>query len=109
MATVTELQDFLFTTLKGIQDGTVDVDKAKAITEVANTMVNSAKVEVDFARVVGNVDSKFLQRQEYTPPKIPEKQVETTPALAEIPIKTKSVTANGGKIERDGPVTTHRM
>lgn len=108
MATVTELQEFLFETLKGIREGTVNTDKAKAITSVANVMVSSAKVEVDFANAVGNVDSKFLKRQDFT-------QLPSTPAEDRALEKTKtidqekSITANGGVLQKQGAVTRHTL
>lgn len=110
MATATELQDFLFETLKGIRDGSVNTDKAKAITSVANVMVSSAKVEVDFANAVGNVDSKFLQRLALTQPQLPSSPPEQPkPDSSQLIEQSKSTTANGGQIERDGAVTRHKL
>ena len=55
--TITDLRDIMFKTLRGIQDGTVDVDKAKAINDTAQTIINSAKVEVDFMKVTGHANA----------------------------------------------------
>jgi hypothetical protein len=52
--TITGLRDIMFKTLRGIQDGTVDVDKAKAINDTAQTIINSAKVEVEFLKATGS-------------------------------------------------------
>lgn len=52
--TITGLRDIMFKTLRGIQDGSVDVDKAKAINDTAQTIINTAKVEVDFMKVTGH-------------------------------------------------------
>jgi hypothetical protein len=53
--TVKDLRDDLFDTLEKLKDGKMEIDKAKAITNVAQTIVNSAKVEVDFIKAVGGI------------------------------------------------------
>lgn len=50
---VNDLREHLFAALKGLKDGTVDVEKAKAMSEVAQVIINSAKVEVEFAKATG--------------------------------------------------------
>lgn len=52
--TITGLRDIMFSTLRGIQDGSVDVDKAKAINDTAQTIINTAKVEVEFLKATGS-------------------------------------------------------
>lgn len=58
--TITDLRASLFATLAGIKDGTVDLDKARAVNEVAKTIVETAKVEVDYLRVTGGGESSFI-------------------------------------------------
>ena len=59
--TVEDLREHLFATLAELRAGTMDVDKAKAVSEVAQTIINSAKVEVDYQRVQGGTGgSRFL-------------------------------------------------
>lgn len=59
--TVDDLRDHLFATLDGLRAGTMDVERAKAISEVAQTIINSAKVEVEAARLVDAGEApKFL-------------------------------------------------
>lgn len=53
--TVNDLRNDLFDTLEKLKDGSMEIDKAKAITNVAQTIVNSAKVEVDFIKAVGGI------------------------------------------------------
>lgn len=50
-----DLRDHLFATLEALQDKEepMDLDRAKAIADVAQVIVNSAKVEVDFIRATG--------------------------------------------------------
>ena len=49
---MTHLRNHLFETLEMLkdQDNPMDLDRAKAISEVAQTLINSAKVEVDFIK-----------------------------------------------------------
>lgn len=43
----------------------MEIDRAKAICDVAQTIINSAKVEVDYRRIAGdNGKSTFLESQE---------------------------------------------
>lgn len=48
------LREHLFDALDSLKAGSMDVDKAKAVSEIAQTIINSAKVEVDFMRARGN-------------------------------------------------------
>jgi hypothetical protein len=47
---IEDLRDHLFETIEMLKDGDMDIQKAKAIKDVAQTIVNSAKVEVDFLK-----------------------------------------------------------
>lgn len=63
---IEDLRDHLFATLEALQDKEepMDLDRAKAISDVAQTVINSAKVEVDFLRVTGEIkDSGFLSNK----------------------------------------------
>lgn len=50
-----DLRNHLFATLEALQDPDkpMELDRAKTIAEVAQTVINSAKVEVDFIKEVG--------------------------------------------------------
>lgn len=54
--TINTLRDHLFATLDGLRDkqAPMDIDRARAVAEVAQTIINSAKVEVDHMRVAGH-------------------------------------------------------
>lgn len=56
---IQDLRDHLFATLEVLQDteNPMDVDRAKAIADVANVIVSSAKVEVDFIKATGGETS----------------------------------------------------
>lgn len=71
MKTVEDLRAHLFAALQGLQDGTLDVDRAKAISEVAQTIINSAKVEVEAARLADASEApRFLAGEQTLPPGI---------------------------------------
>lgn len=57
---LTDLREALFATLEGVKNGSIDLDKAKAVNEVAKTIVDTAKVEVDYLRVTGGGESEFI-------------------------------------------------
>lgn len=57
---VDTLRQHLFDTLHGIKDKTVSIEQARAITEVSQAIINSAKVEVEFAKAGGSPASAFL-------------------------------------------------
>ncbi len=57
---ISELRRHLFATLAGVKDGSIDLDKARAVNELGKTLVDTAKVEVDYLRAVGGGESTFL-------------------------------------------------
>lgn len=58
---ITALRAALFETLRGVRDGSVDLDKARAINELSKTLVDTAKVEVDYLRATGGGESAFIE------------------------------------------------
>lgn len=52
---ISDLRTHLFDTLKALRDPEkpMDVDRARAIADVSKQIIDSAKVEVDFAKVTG--------------------------------------------------------
>lgn len=56
---ITELQTHLFDTLRGLKDGSLKPEVAQAINDTAQTIINSAKVEVDHMKVAGGY-SRFI-------------------------------------------------
>lgn len=62
MKTVDDLRDHLFDTLASLRDekNPLDIERAKAIADVAQTIINSAKVEVEYLRVTEGGGSGFL-------------------------------------------------
>lgn len=89
---INALRNTLFETLNAVKDGTLDLDRAKLINDTAQTIINTAKAEVDFMRVTGsNTATDF----------IPAARLPGTTATA---TGTKTVQAVPG-----GSVTTHKL
>jgi hypothetical protein len=61
--TINDLRTHLFDALKGLKDGSMDIEKAKAMSDLAQVIVNSAKVEVDYAKATGSKGSGFLEKE----------------------------------------------
>lgn len=60
--TITDLRATLFDTLRALNraDDPMEIERAKAISDVAQTIINSAKVEVDHLRLTGGRGSGFI-------------------------------------------------
>ncbi len=59
---IQDLRHHLFETIEMLKDGDIEIDKAKAISEVAQVIINSAKVEVQFLKEMGsNRHTGFIQ------------------------------------------------
>lgn len=69
---INDLRTHLFDTLRALKGGQMDIDKAKAISEIAQVIINTAKVEVEHAKVTGSKGSGFMDaaEQEELPPGI---------------------------------------
>lgn len=65
---INTLREHLFAALQGVKDGTLDLEKARAINELSKTLVSTAKVEVDYLRVTGaEAESPFLTTPQAAP------------------------------------------
>jgi len=59
---IQDLRHHLFETIEMLKDGDIEIDKAKSISEVAQVIINSAKVEVQFLKEMGsNRHTGFIQ------------------------------------------------
>lgn len=68
--TIEDLRNHLFATIEALrdEDNPMDLDRAKAVAHVARVIVDSAKVEVEFAEVTGAIlSTKFLPTGEEKP------------------------------------------
>jgi hypothetical protein len=63
--TIGDLHNHLFATLEALQDTEkpMDIERARAINQTAQTLINAAKVEVEFMEVTGHRGvGKFFPR-----------------------------------------------
>lgn len=53
---IEDLRNHLFATIEGLMDEEkpMDIERAKAVADVAQVIVNSAKIEVDFLKATGS-------------------------------------------------------
>jgi hypothetical protein len=66
---IKDLRAILFDTLRDLRDKEkpMDIDRAKAVAEVARELVNTAKVEVDHMKLTGSTGSDFIPLPEPKP------------------------------------------
>lgn len=59
---IDDLREHLFATLAALRDTSnpMDIDRARAVSEVAKTIIDSAKVEVEYMRMNGGGESEFI-------------------------------------------------
>jgi hypothetical protein len=67
---IQELRSILFETLRGVKDGNVSIERGKAVGELTQTIINTAKVEVEFIRATkGKVKGSGFIAELDTPPR----------------------------------------
>ena len=57
---IADLREGLFDAMELLKKGKLDVDQAKAISEMSQIIINSAKVEVDYIRANNGGESSFI-------------------------------------------------
>lgn len=57
------LRDELFASLRAVKTGEMDLDRARAVNEIGKTLIDSAKVEVEFLRTTGGEESPFIEQK----------------------------------------------
>jgi hypothetical protein len=58
--TIHQLRAALFETLRAVRAGSIDLDRARAVNELAKTLVDTGRVEVDYVRATDAAHSAFL-------------------------------------------------
>ncbi len=78
---MSDLRNHLFETLEALKDSEapMDLGRAKAISEVAQTIINSAKVEVEFLKAIDASTSRTEFFEAYTPARIEEGERKALP------------------------------
>lgn len=58
---LTDLRETLFATLEAVKTGALDLDKARTVNDLSKSIIETAKVEVDYLRVTGGGESSFIE------------------------------------------------
>lgn len=66
-----ELRSHLFDTLRALKAKTIDAEQARAVNDTAQTIINSAKVEVDYLKATGQTDGSELFTPKAKPAALP--------------------------------------
>jgi hypothetical protein len=62
MKTIENLRESLFDTLDGVKNGTIDVDRSKAVCEIANCIIDTARTEIELVKTIGAMNgSGFIK------------------------------------------------
>jgi len=77
---ITDLRRIMFDTLQALQDkkNPLDIERALAIKEVGQVIVNSAKVEIDYLKITGQGGSGFIPEELTSAPRLRGETVEPT-------------------------------
>lgn len=77
---ITDLRRIMFDTLQALQDkkNPPDIERALAIKEVGQVIVNSAKVEIDYLKITGQGGSGFIPEELTSAPRLRGETVEPT-------------------------------
>ena len=67
--TISDLRGHLFAALRGLSDREhpLDIERARAVADVAQVVVNSARVEVEHMKLAGGKGSGFIPEVPTTP------------------------------------------
>lgn len=121
---IDSLRSALFDTLRSLQDkeNPMDLERAKAINDTAQTIINASKVEVDFLKANGSVDTGFFKspsRLGLPPPpdtseRLPKPQDDENDDLNNVAVRpdTTGISSTGGRVtidHRNGQrIVTHK-
>lgn len=92
MNNINDLRATLADIIKGVRSGEIDIDKAKTINELSKSIIDTARLEVDYAKHTGSAAGEFIAPLGSPQPPA---QIPGRPA--------------GSVIERNGNVTRHRL
>jgi hypothetical protein len=75
---IEDLRNHLFATIEALLDEEepMDLNRAKAVSSTAQTIINSAKVEVDFLKITGGVEGSGFIPYEPRKPLPPGKSID---------------------------------
>lgn len=81
---ISELREHLFDAIEKLKSGTIDVKQAAAVAQLGDVIVQSAKVEVDYIKLVGETHSGFIDGDAGRPA-LPEARAAELPARTNEP------------------------
>lgn len=55
---INDLRAVMMDTIRAVRDGSINIEQAKAVADIGRVMVDTAKVEVDFLRIVTNPENR---------------------------------------------------
>lgn len=59
---INDLRESLFDTMQRLKDGSITIEQAKVMADIGQTIINTAKVEVDYIKAGGGKDnSQFIE------------------------------------------------
>lgn len=105
MKTMDDLRSVIFDTIDDVRKGKLDAATAKAISELSQNVINSAKAEADYARTTGQVVRSGLISTEQAAPTLAATAADALPAATTS--VTRTHTDRGTVIEREGNRTRH--
>ncbi len=110
MKTMDDLRSVIFDTIDDVRKSKIDAATARAISDLAQNVINSAKAEADYARATGQVVRSGLISTEPAAPPLPAPtaaQPLAAPTAAAPTSVTRTHTDRGTVIEREGNRTRH--
>lgn len=110
MKTMDDLRSVIFDTIDDVRKSKIDAATARAISDLAQNVINSAKAEADYARATGQVVRSGLISTEPAAPPLPAPtaaQPLAAPTAAAPASVTRTHTERGTVIEREGNRTRH--
>lgn len=94
---ISALRTTLFDTLQAVKSDEMDIDRARAVSDIAQTIINTAKAEIDYAKATGAaVHSSLIE----TSPDLP--RLAGKPVVEATSHGTRTVTTlpNGATVTR---------
>lgn len=110
MKTMDDLRSVIFDTIDDVRKSKIDAATARAISDLAQNVINSAKAEADYARATGQVVRSGLISTEPAAPPLPAPTAAhplAAPTAAAPASVTRTHTERGTVIEREGNRTRH--
>ena len=105
MKTMDDLRSMIFDTIDDVRKGKLDAATARAISELSQNVINSAKAEADYARATGQVVRSGLISTEQAAPPLAALAADALPAATTS--VTRTHTDRGDVVAGEGNRTRH--